>query len=237
LSSSYPHWISTDTKGQAVYRQLAPGRYSIRVEGPGSTSDYVHSEIGPGETTVRLHLAPVSSTVPDGARRSLHGTITNAATGGPIARVRLGVQGRRYRTAYTGGRGAYCLPDLPAEVYTIYVTRDGYGSRVVRDFRVEQDGEHEVNLALEPAATLHLRMRDDRGRPVAGEVRLWGDPLDRRGVPTVNASLRASVDGQASYYCILPGRYRIKVSARDRGEKWLTAEIALGENSYDIQLK
>ena len=94
-----------------------------------------------------------------------------------------------------------------------------------------------VTLAIEllPAATIHLRVTDAAGAPVAGNILLaysGGTPRMGRGI-----RLELDEDGRATFARITPGPCSMTAHVEGRGKGSLKCDIAPGENTLTIQLE
>jgi hypothetical protein len=69
---------------------------------------------------------PASSNVPTGPLATIHGLVLNAATGAPLARALVQVEGDANTGALTDGEGRFEIPGLPLGPQTVQVVKPGF---------------------------------------------------------------------------------------------------------------
>ena len=172
---------ATGADGRFVLDVLVPGRYRIRVTGPG---------LLPAE----LRYVPVPS---DEARIvvsrqvQVEGTVVDG--GAPVANATVGLRGESIGGAIetrTDAKGDYRFPDLPEGRYQLYAWRDALAARAVRVNRLGAGPFAPIELPLEAAAIVVGRVIDrDEGTGIVAaiELRASGDdqaPRYARSDPT-----------------------------------------------------
>ena len=115
----------------------------------------------------RLDAFAAVQNSPRGATGTLTSTVTNAATGQPIAGATIHVTGPNERSTSSGGDGSWSLV-LSAGAYEVTVSQFGFATRTV-PAEVTDGGTTRLDVALTPAqvATISGHVRDDGGAPQA----------------------------------------------------------------------
>jgi RNA polymerase sigma-70 factor (ECF subfamily) len=232
--------VTTDAEGHAVYRRISPGMCDLHVRRDGFRSASKKMEIKPGENTAHFRLEAVPGKRKEPGPRVISGTVVDAATGRPIPGARVGVwpYRRHTQTAVSDAEGNYCLRGgLQPGKYRLHVSRDGYGFHVIRDVEVVAGEERTLDITLQPAAILHLRVTDAQGRPVIGRVLLGIRPVRKDEGTRVGTSVTADELGRATYRQIVPGSFELRFQARERGECKVRIEILPGENTVEVRLE
>jgi hypothetical protein len=160
---------------------------------------------------------------------TIRGHVTAAATGQPLHRVRITLDGSQGNppTAVTDTRGAFELTDLPAGTYTITATRAGfltvqYGQRRQRERgrRIEiraGDTVEGIDFALVKGAVISGRVLDEVGDPAPGtrvdaiELRY----VRGRRVPVTAALTRTNDAGGYRLTGLAAGSYQVRASTTD----------------------
>jgi RNA polymerase sigma factor (sigma-70 family) len=216
--------VMTDMDGHAVYRLIRPGIYDLSVRYEGSRSPAQKFEIRAGENTAHFQIPGRAGARWEGKIKSISGTVRDATTGRPIRGVHVWVK-RPRRNAYTDAQGNYSLRGLPPGKYDLYASMDGYGLQVVWKTEVRPGEERTLHVALEPAATLHVRVIDGQGRPVCGRMMLVAQPV-REGRGT-----------KSGHWLETDEAYELRVITHDRRKCTKEAEIKTGENTVEVRLK
>jgi hypothetical protein len=155
------------------------------------------------------------------ATSSIEGFVVQAGTT-PLqtlanARLEL-VGGGPPRIARTDRSGRFLFSDLPAGVYSLSVTKDGYlrrdpGIRV--DLKPNQTVK-DVLFRLDSAPSIEGIIRDPEGNPafnvMVQALRITFDPRGRRG-PSLFASVRTDERGVFRLYWLDPGEYFLSATA------------------------
>ncbi len=178
-----------------------------------------------------LLTAPGQSAKQTAEPATLHGRVTDAATGKPIpmARIRISLEARGPRVEYrlrTDEDGRYRIAELAGGRYTMtaskarYVTV-AYGQRLPatsgRPIDIAAGSTHQIDIALPRASAIVGRVVDEHGEPVERAVvtpmRL-GYSGGRRGfVPAGGTALTNDV-GEYRIQGLPPGSYYVLASER-----------------------
>jgi hypothetical protein len=118
--------------------------------------------------------APVAA-VPTGPAVTVHGVVTNAATGAPLARALVQVFGGQMRAALTDGEGKFEFPAMPQGSSAFTVKKPGYGPANsdgdddMAQFlvRVAEDMA-DLNLSLAPKNAIYGHVTLSSGMPAQG---------------------------------------------------------------------
>lgn len=226
--------VFLDEEGHGRFQGgLPPGRYQLTLSAPGIDVAPASADLVAGENTVRFTFARRPVAPPDGVR-SLHGTVRDAKTGAPLPGVR--VYALRRLEANTDEHGEYVLPNLEPGECRVSATREGYGDRHLERITIVEGEERLLDFTLEPAATVHVILKDRDGNPMPGEALTTFVRLADR-VPTV---LRLSADaaGRATVRRLAPGAHRVRCSMPGLGEsERLEVTIPPGESEIEITLR
>lgn len=240
LRTSYTS-VTTDEEGHALYRKIAPGPYDISIavapsgDPTASRSEWVHVEVEAGGNSVELVLE--RKALESDSRHSLWGTVVDATTREPVPGVRVAVTQPPAHESQTDHRGSFSLGELPPGEYTVWATKDGYGTRLFNKVRVGAGESCALRIEMHPAGTLHVQVSDGGGRPVTGRVFLGITPLGDRIDEGLGTSRMADAEGRIVYPRLAPGRYRLRFSAAEHGKAVIETEIRPGENSLKIRLE
>lgn len=159
----------TGADGQFALAGLAPGRYRLRVSGPG---------LVPAE--VRFVPVPSDATRIVVARQvAIEGLVTDG--GKPVANVTVGLRGDPIGGTIevkTSPTGAFAFEDLPEGRYQLFAYRGALAARAVRVSRLGAGPFAPVELRLEAASIVVGRVIDrgeGTGIAAAIELRPSGD--------------------------------------------------------------
>ena len=151
----------TDERGRYSFDSIAPAQMHVefrpvREKSPGWMK--VHLE--PGESR------QLDVVLEDGIR--VHGRVTDATTGAPIAGAELSHGWTFRRMVTTDADGRFEMPGFGASgVYDIHVRADGYGRTETADMDLDDLHEElELDFALMPGRRVLGRVVDGAGRPV-----------------------------------------------------------------------
>ncbi|MHC4732283.1 MAG: carboxypeptidase regulatory-like domain-containing protein, partial [Planctomycetota bacterium] len=226
---SFSTTVTAEGEGRLRYARLLPGPYTLTVRRAGWRDASQQVDIKPGENTVRFE---VERTRPK--RVSLHGTIRDATTGRPIAGARIWIQSG-WRHTSSDAQGRYAFEDLWPGRWQLFVRKDCFAEVVRQGVAIEKGKATKIDLELQPAATLLLRVLDWEGRAVRGELMLIFSPLDRGR--RASADVETDRGGELAYRRVLPGRYRLRVSGPQRGRATIEVEIMAGKNFAEVRLE
>jgi hypothetical protein len=123
-------------------------------------------------------LAPEN--VPPAALAAVHGVVRNGATGQPLPRALVRIEGNADTGALTDGEGRFEIPGVPVGAQTIQLRKPGFHDRPYASEDVDYQGDgpaHNVlvaaempdlNFALTPASVIHGRVELSTGDPAQG---------------------------------------------------------------------
>ncbi|MBX3161304.1 MAG: carboxypeptidase regulatory-like domain-containing protein [Deltaproteobacteria bacterium] len=160
---------ATGLDGRFAVDGLAPGRYRLRVTGPGLLPAEVRYVPVPSDEAriVVARQVAVEGVVVDG--------------GAPAVGVTVGLRGEAIGggiEATTDGKGAFRFGDLPEGGYQVYAFHEARAARAVRVGRLGAGPFDKVELRLEAAAIVVGRVvdrEDASGLAAAVELRPSGD--------------------------------------------------------------
>lgn len=182
---------ATDAAGAARFLGLPPRADLYVVVDADGFADPPWATVtlpGEGDASVRVVL-------PRG--RTLTGTVTDAATGRPVAGARIGMNWTQTHAVETGTDGHYELPGWTGRnVLEVGVTAEGYGraKEFVGDRTV-------VDVALEPGDSVSGRVVDTAGAPVAGAY-VSAMASSRVHTGTQRTSFGTAVTGADGCFCV-----------------------------------
>jgi hypothetical protein len=176
-----------------------------------------------------LQQLPPRDALPASATGIVRGRVVSAATGTPLHRVRVTLNGpvQNPPTAVSDVRGEFEILDVPPGTYTITATRAGYlpiqygqprPREISRTLRVGQGITiDKVELAMHRGAVLAGQVTDDTGDPAAG-VRV--EALEHRYVQGRRILVPAKIAttneiGEYRLSGLEPGAYRVRASSTD----------------------
>jgi protocatechuate 3,4-dioxygenase beta subunit len=178
------------------------------------------------ETGCELDLAPAAR---------LAGVV-RSADGSPAAAARVTLvdaAGDVRLPATSAADGSFSFEDLAPGSWTLEAYGRG-GAPARRDVQVASGPAQAVELRLAPAGTLHVRVRDEAGRPVA-EARLAFLAAD--GLVRTLTPARTGRDGMASQGDLPEGGLRVRAQAPDGRSGEAEAEVQAGRTvEVDVRL-
>jgi hypothetical protein len=139
----------TDSLGRFVLRGVCNSRSDIKAVHPKLPYQVCSITAGEGDTVI-AHISMYGSS----ATGTLFGTVTDAATGEPIAGATIRVDGTDRTTIDTDGNGNYEVRGIPPGEYRVGVTHTSYAGKRV----------HEVTLTPDPPVRVDLAVRRIPGR-------------------------------------------------------------------------
>ncbi len=160
---------TTGSDGHFIVEALPPGRYRVRVTGPGLLAAEVRFVPVPSDEA-RIVVA---------RQIAIDGTVTDG--GKPVAGAMVGIRGDAIGGALeivTDPRGAFHVPDLPEGRYQVYAWQQALAARAVRVSRLGPGPFAPVQLRLEAGAIVVGRVIDrgeGTGLVAAVELRPSGD--------------------------------------------------------------
>jgi hypothetical protein len=154
----------TAEDGRFVLAPLAPGRYRVRVSGPGILAAEVRYVPVPSDEA-RIVVA---------RQVIVEGTVVD--DGVPVANARVGLRGEAIGGALeiaSDGKGQFRFPELPEGRYQLYAWRDTLAARAIRINRLGAGPFPPVELTLEAATVVVGRVIDrDEGTGIVAAIEL-----------------------------------------------------------------
>jgi uncharacterized GH25 family protein len=155
---------ATGADGQFVISGIAPGRYRVRVTGPGLLPAEVRYVPVPSDA-VRIVIA---------RQVTIEGTVTDG--GKPVIRANVGIRSEAIGgtlDVMTDVHGAFSVPELPEGRYQVYAYLGALAARTVRVNRLGAGPFQPVELRLEAGAVVVGRVIDkDEGTGLLAAVEL-----------------------------------------------------------------
>ena len=192
---------SSDAHGAYKLDAVTPGQLEIWASARGRipASYEPRITIGAGEHRDHIDLALTAGGV------EVHGTITAAAGGKPIAGARVRVSGLEMRTDDTGRYSAWTRPSWTV----VEVAADGYATAFHQG-----PAPGQLDVALSPGSRMSGVVVDDAGEPVAGAVVMTNhlDPV-RDGSAYVMPSVLSDEHGHFTITGMYSGRYEVTARA------------------------
>ncbi|MHC4550871.1 MAG: sigma-70 family RNA polymerase sigma factor [Planctomycetota bacterium] len=221
------------------------GRYRIEGAPPGTYRVTVAGKVL-GDQSQRCADLQVVGTAP--IRRdleldfevgfvSLSGVVRDAVTHRPIPGVSVRLQKPVGRECLTDADGAYRLCDVPAGKGKLVVVKEGHELRFVDVGEFVAGETRTLDVALHPAAVLHLYVTDEEGRPVMGKLFLRRVSHRDPSGTSISSSVMTDADGHAVYRMIRPGTYDLSVRQDDLRSPAHKLDIRAGETTVRFQLR
>jgi len=110
----------TDSGGNYGFTNIDPRSYHVTLQKEGYEVSSKDITIHEGDNPLNIQMVPI--VVPPG-EATLHGVVTDAVTGDPIAGVKVTIDGT---TAYTNAGGEYGFTGLPPGSYVVTFEKEGY---------------------------------------------------------------------------------------------------------------
>lgn len=179
-----------------------------------------------GEGKLDAHAAVDRS--PRGPVGTLTGSVTDAATGTPVAGASVTVTGPSNRTLSSGPDGAF-TSTLPVGEYTVKGGAFGYGS-ATGTATVAENETVTVSLALPPVARHAVTgvVRNAQGGPVANAtVQITGTPL---------AAVTTNAQGAYTIANVPEGTYQVHATAGGCNDPRQVELVVDGAETLDIEL-
>ncbi|MBS1117855.1 MAG: hypothetical protein H6Q90_83 [Deltaproteobacteria bacterium] len=156
--------VPTAADGRFVLDSLVPGRYRLRVTGPGLLPAEVRYVPVPSDEA-RIVVA---------RQVSIAGTVADGGT--PVANATVGLRGEAIGggiETHTDAVGAFQFPDLPEGRYQLFAWRGELAARAVRVNRLGAGPFTPIALQLEAATIVVGRVIDrDEGTALAAAIEL-----------------------------------------------------------------
>jgi hypothetical protein len=163
-------WLSSEV----VARTDDEGRYEVELARQGSYEVEVDSAAGIHETIVSVKAdGDADIEVPPA---TLHLRVTDQSSGRPIPGATVVAslalpEGMSNWTAVTSSEGSATLPPLPAGIFRLLASAEGFDSVEAKESTLESGNEaRTVEIRLPPARGRRLRLFEYSGEPAAGSV-------------------------------------------------------------------
>jgi hypothetical protein len=177
-----------------------------------------------------------------GKKYALSGTVTNAATGEPIRRALVHVNGPVQWSSFTGPDGRFQFTGIPGGQVFVTAERPGFfdqqslhgGSYPLQNASVTvSPGTNELHLQLTPEATIRGRVLDPEDEPVEGlQLLLIAQEIqDGRKVLQPRGSAETDENGTYRMEGLISGRYFVRTMVRPL----FAASWAASANAYPPQ--
>jgi hypothetical protein len=225
VRSSY--WGTTDEKGRYRIPNVPPGVYTLTAV-PGPAGSFRRREV----QFVVEAPGPVTRDVVVGVP-GLSGVVCDGTTGRPIPGVSIRVQNGAFASATTDPQGRFLFLDLAQGPHRLLVSKPGYGLL----FLDGVTGRETVEIELEPAARLRLRVIRPSGEPYVGRLYLGVAPVVRGEGTQVGTSLTTDDAGRGAYDQVVPGQYTLDLRADGVGAAKVSVTIPSGEIEVDVRLE
>ncbi len=220
----------TDGSGRYAFAEVPAGRWTVSLRG-GALG---HSDRARGAVTV-----PATGRVTHDfvvGRVTFKGTVRDGSTGFLVPGVRLQLRDLDVPPLVTT-TGEFSFEDLPAGgPYTLLVTAEGFGERFLKTGQVPEPGAEplSMDIVLQPAATLVVRLVDPAGRPVVGEFWLGFQAPGAAG--GISTQVQADEKGECTFRRAVPGRYRVDVRKDGYAADAQEIELKGGKNELRFVL-
>jgi len=216
------------------------GRYELRVPagmhgvsaggdmgwGSPDTRRFVAQRVSGLTIAAGAHLRDVDFVLADGG--TLTGHVRANGTGAAYARIwTLDAAGAR-PLGWSDEDGSFRIEGVEPGERWIAVTNESMASRSATRVVVTVGGNESLELALEPATAVHVRVLDAGGRPVGCEIELLDDANRRPPFEPV-------ANGEALVAPLPPGRYIVRAHREEKlAERRF--EVGAGEPSFELVL-
>ncbi|PWU45677.1 peptidase S8 [Micromonospora sp. S4605] len=178
----------------------------------------------------RLDALALLNAAPIGDTGTLAGTVTDAATGAPIADATVTVTGPAERQLTTGADGRYSSL-LPVGDYQVAVAAFGYQSQTV-PATVTQNATTTLNVALSavPSVTVGGSVTDGSGHgwPLYAKVTVQG--------PSGVSDYTTPTNGRYSFTLPAGATYTLKVESQYPGYQTVTKEVVVGSGNVTANI-
>jgi hypothetical protein len=183
----------------------------------------------------------VAESAPASAVAAVHGVVRNAATGEPLPRALVEIEGEAEAGTLTDGEGRFELRGVPVGPQTIKVRKPGFQDRpyATEDVSYQGDGPaHNVlvaaempalDFALTPTSAIHGRVELSTGDPGQGITLVLLKQVVRNGraVWTQNGTAKTNGEGAYRFAGLPAGIYALYTQPVMESEPAVT-EVAAG---------
>lgn len=195
------------------------------------------AELQPLPQSVQPPQAPVEST-PASVLATVHGVVRNAATGEPLPRALVRIEGDADTGTLTDNQGRFELPGVPAGPQTIRVRKPGFQDRpyATEDVGYQGDGPaHNVlvaaempdlDFALSPTSAIHGHVELSTGDPAQGIGLTLLKQVIRNGraVWAQNGTTKTNGEGAYRFAGLPAGVYALYTQPTLESEPAMTGE-------------
>ncbi|MGH3506511.1 MAG: carboxypeptidase regulatory-like domain-containing protein [Nocardioidaceae bacterium] len=170
----------------------------------------------------RLDALALLNSAPIGETGTIAGTVTDAASGDPIAGATVAIEGEFSRTVTTGSNGTYSVR-LATGDYTVTASKFGYSDQTATvTITTDQTTTQDFAMQVAPSVTLSGTVADGSGHgwPLYAEISIEGPDGTFFTDP-----------GTGGYSITLPAdaTYTVTVESQYPGYETGTAEVTLGD--------
>ncbi|MEU0368797.1 S8 family serine peptidase [Streptomyces sp. NPDC006283] len=173
----------------------------------------------------RLDALALLEAAPIGDTGTLAGTVTDAATGDPVANAAITLTGQADRRLTTGADGKYSSL-LPAGDYEAAVSAFGYEAKTVQaEIATEETTTVNVALTAAPSVTVSGTVTDGSGHgwPLYAKVSVEG--------PSGVSDYTTPANGRYTFELPAGATYNVKVEPQYPGYKTVTKEVEVGSGN------
>ncbi|MFD2762951.1 S8 family serine peptidase [Micromonospora eburnea] len=217
LWSAAPSLVGDITATRALLNTSAVDKADTQCGGTAANNN-VYGE-GRLDVLALLNAAPIGDT------GTLAGTVTDAATGAPIAGATVALTGGADRQLTTGSDGKYSSL-LPAGDYQVAVSAFAYQSKTV-SAKITKDATTTTNVALSavPSVTVSGSVTDGSGHgwPLYAKVSVEG--------PSGVSDYTTPADGRYSFKLPAGATYSVKVEPQYPGYQTVTKDVVVGSGN------
>jgi hypothetical protein len=181
-----------------------------------------------------------AGTAPAAALTTVHGVVRNGATGQPLPRALVRIEGDAGTGTLTDGEGRFEIPGVPVGPQTIQIRKPGFHDRpyATEDVDYQADGPaHNVlvaagmpdlNFTLTPASAIHGRIELSTGDPAQGITLTLLKQVVRNGraVWAQNGTTKTNGEGAYRFAGLPSGVYALFTQPTFESEPAVTAVAA-----------
>jgi protocatechuate 3,4-dioxygenase beta subunit len=232
-----PAQAQTGPEGRFRFDDLRRGaKFELRVERQGYVPASVRVDV-PAPESLAIKLKP---------GRTLTGRVTGPA-GEPVRNAILSlreetnlrlpeglpkIDGWRHLGA-TDEEGKFRAEGVPPGTADLSIFAPGYRSKQPPGIPVPEDRDVEgLEIALEKASALEIRVLDSQGKPVDGA---WIE-VQRTDSPTSERRGRTDAEGRCLLDGIEPGRYEVSARSEEQGQARTTLDATAGVTARELVL-
>jgi len=223
VSHRYSMFFPTSESWQGL-SDLEDGKFLCEIDEPGTWAVEVRVPGAAPLTTDTFKLAEGETKDLGELRLGKGGTIRGKvrdAAGRPVPFTRINVLSPKFETnddaPFTDLDGEFRLEGVAPGVYNVFAVSPQHPLGILRALRVEELGDHRVEIRFPPPCPLLVVVRDENGRPLPGVelsytsevVMNLPSKLFRQYEPPGYGEHRTNADGEISKPCFPPGDVRV----------------------------